>query len=113
MKEQSLTEKKGERIYRIVNFKKKSKAFKVKGYLEGIILTNRESRDCIKVSNWNGHNKSFHILLKTFGSRIIVDSGVIEQLATEIKYLKRNMKKIKSKNIFDKLIVINFREEYY
>jgi hypothetical protein len=109
-KEISEVEKK--RLYRVVNFKRKSRTFKEQGYLEGITETKRNTKGLrVEISKWRNHNKSFHITFKDFDGRyIIVDSGVIEQLAREIQYRKKNGL---NKDIFDGLIVINHKGEFY
>jgi hypothetical protein len=100
------------RVYRIVMFKNKSRAFKENGFLEGIVETKRKSNKLrVEISKWHNHDKSFHInFINEDRKSTIVDSGVIEQLANEIRYRKRNGL---DKDIFDDLIIINHKGEYY
>lgn len=110
MKPQSSNELK-RRIYRVVNFKRKSRAFKENGFLEGIVETKKKSNKLrVEISKWYGHDKSFHIKFIDYDGRyIIIDSGVIEQLATEIQYRKKNGL---GKDVFDGLIILNHKGEY-
>lgn len=95
--------------YRIVSFKRKNK----EGYLEGIEYAKRKMRKderSILISKWNGWDKSFWIKIKGHSSQVILDSGVIEQLAEEIKRIKKRGLK---KDVFDKLFLINNPKDIY
>jgi len=102
------------RWYREVYFKSKSRAKTKEGYLEGIQETQRPNQvsNLIEVSRWQNWDKSFWVKIQRFNSYVIVDSGVIEQLADEIRRLKKAKQPFK-RDPLEKLIVINHTQEFY
>lgn len=76
--------------YRIVDTKRSEKK-----NLEGIVELKPRGRTDRKVTirNWGNWNNSFWIKFDDYGDKIIVDSGVIEELYNEIQKLKSKPKK--------------------
>lgn len=75
-----------ERKYLIVSRRKKNGKS-----LEGIRRTNSggEKGDRIFIHNWVNWEHSFWVKIRRHGRYVIVDSGLIEELAREIKEIKR------------------------
>lgn len=106
-------EDKERRLYKIIRFKDKSRATNRKGYLEGIQDTNRKSNNYIEVRNWINWKKSFWVKINSDNSSVVLDSGVIMQLAEELKRLSNRKERGLKRDIFDELFVINHKDEFY
>ncbi len=73
--------------YRIISKKRNEKKS-----LEGIVKAKRKLRkeqSGVSISDWNTWENSFWVKIQTYSNSVIIDSGVIEELAKEIKRLKK------------------------
>ena len=100
-----MKEKRKSKQYRLVCLKKNK-------YLEGIEFAHKKlvtgRNDFIEVSNWSNHINSFWVKISQFGKEIVIDEGVIIQLADELKRLHEVGLE---KSVLDELIVINNPKE--
>ena len=72
--------------FRIIDKKKREKK-----NLEGIdpLLRNRGQSNIIEIKNWRNWKYSFWVKITKYGGSVIVDSGVIEELAEKIRQLRK------------------------
>ena len=75
------------KYYKFINNKRMSKR-----NLEGIQLAKRRPIDYVQIANWVNWDSSFWIKIKRCDRSIVVDSGIIEGIAKEIKKLKGDKK---------------------
>ena len=75
--------------YRIV-----SRLRREKKNLDGItpLLRDMGTSNTVEIHNWINWDNSLWVKITTYGDSVIIDSGVIEELAKEIVSIKRNRK---------------------
>jgi hypothetical protein len=73
--------------YKIVNRPRKDRK-NIEG-IENRHQKGRPSKNTIDIEEWTDWDSSFWVRIERSGDYVIVDSGVIEELAEKIKYLRK------------------------